>query len=320
MSESGSPLRPFGWPSGVGDDEKGVGRHREEEKYIVVGWVAFLLSGGSVFVCGLSLPGFVALVRWLWGGSFLLARALLAPRGGRGRFLPLCRRVRPLFLSFGLVVRLAPLSFGVSRCGGVWLFPFFWLGRPPQKGRCRPPWGGCVPPSWRGGLRVGGGGRGAFAAAGGSFLGWVAFLRGAWVPLGFRFPLAALAGWRFFFLGRRVRAWFLSFGLVVVAALGGRKAPPPRPPPPPLRCRVVGCWRPPLFWLFGVARVGCWGCSLGVWSSPQWAVSWSYVGAFRVVLFGCVVIGRVAARVCCLPSAACKSKKKCISRTINAHI
>lgn len=110
------------------------------------------------------------------------------------------------------------------------------------------------------------------AAAGGSFFGVRGFLLGAWVPLGFRFPLAALAGWRFFFLGRRVRAWFLSFGLVVVASLGGRKAR--RRARRRRRYAGGGCWlgrcrrsvglgRCLLFWLFRVARVGCWVRFLG---------------------------------------------------------
>lgn len=197
---------------------------------LVVGWFlsfgsGFAGSAGRLWAFLAAVSPFSAVVPFFWVG-----------RAFGSRFFRFCRGA-------------AGLGFSLS---------FSLVGRR-KKGGAVLPGGGCVPPSWRGGLRGGGGGRGAFAAAGGSFFGARGFLRGARVPLGFRFPLADLTGWRFFLLGRRARAWFLSFGLVVVAALGGRKAPPPRPPPPPLRSRVVGCWRPPLL---------CRGFVGWVWAVP----------------------------------------------------
>ena len=252
--------------------------------------MAFLLSGGSVFVCGLSLPCFGALVRWLWGRSFLLARALLAPRGGCGRFLPLCRRARAWFLSFGLVVRLAPVSFGFVAVRRGLAFPFLLAWSAAAK-RAVPSSLGwvCTPPLGGAGFAGAAAGAARLLRRAVRFFGARGFLRGARVPLGFRFPLAGLAGWRFFLLGRRARAWFLSFGLVGVAALGGRKAPPPRPPPPPLRSRVVGCWRPPLFlavwggacWVLGLF-LGRWGGAGGLMVSSRHESSSAPVSSFHL--------------------------------------
>lgn len=263
--------------------------------------MAFLLSGGSVFVCGLSLPVLVALERWLWGGSFLLAWALLAPRGGCGRFLPLCRRCRPWFLSFGLVVRLAPVSFGFVAVRRGLAFPFLLAWSAAAKRAVPSSLGWVCTPSWRGGLRGGGGGRGALAVAGVSFFGWVAFLRGAWVPLGFRFPLAVLAGWRFFLLGRRARAWFLSFGLVGVAALGGRKA----------RCRAR---RRPRY-AVELLGVVCGVFFLAVWGGACWVLG-SFFGLWVLAAIGCVGVlcGRVPRRAVWL----CRHRKSGRARLLPA--
>ena len=58
MSEFGSPLGPFEWPSGVGDDEKGVGRHRGKENTV--------LGGRDVFRPVIFLPDLKKLICGMW--------------------------------------------------------------------------------------------------------------------------------------------------------------------------------------------------------------------------------------------------------------
>ncbi len=194
-----------------------------------------------------------------------------------------------------------PFLSVLSRCGGVWLFPFFWLGRPPQEG-------GAVrsrkkenTPCWAG-FALASAGAAALAAAGGSFFGVRGFLLGVWVPLGFRFPLAGLAGWRFFFLGRRVRAWFLSFGLVVVASLGGCKAR--RRARRRRRYAGGGCW------------VGAVPAVLAVWGGV-FGVLGAFLSGLVVAAMGCVNVlcGRVPRRAILL----CRHRKSGRARLLPAN-
>lgn len=281
---------------GVGDDEKRVGRHRGKKNTLPWGGWRFYGVGRFGFVacrcrvswrwcvgCGV-FPFFWLGLCWLRGAAVGVSCRCVAVLG-RGSFLLAWSCVWLPFLS---VCRgAAGLGFSLS---------FSLVGRR-KKGGAVLPGGGCVPPL--GGVGFAGAAAGAarFAAAGGSFFGARGFLRGAWVPLGFCFPLAGLAGWRFFLLGRRARAWFLSFGLVGVAALGGRKAPTPRPPPPPLRSRVVWCWRPPLLCRGFVGWVWAVPAFLAVWGGACWVLG-SFSGRLVVAAMGCVAVlcGRVPRR------------------------
>lgn len=221
----------------------------------------------------------MAMRRWARGGAVGL---MVSSRYWRGGLRVTGERLGGAVCGLGgvlcgLVVRLAPVSFSVSRCGGVGLFPFFWLGRPPQLGWYHPLWGGCVSPlGWvcvpllagraarrrRRARRFGCGGRFVFGLGGVS----------SWGLGSFGVPFSACGfGWVAFLLSWSPCTGFsLSFGLVGVAALGGRKA----------RCRARRRRRYAVVLL--VRRLGRW-----LVSAPQGgALSSAALLAFRCGLIG----------------------------------